>query len=144
MLSVRHLCLFPLILYLINYIMALVNKNCMDVPRHSSSYMLGYSVRVHLNPLFDECIVNNSIRSDLEFAQQNKDEGFLSYLSRSYRNPRYSSQLPRHVSTADCLKTIDDCNRELDDLSSPTVSDAPASDVSASAAPASEVPVSAN
>lgn len=124
--------------------MALVNKNCMDVPRHSSSYMLGYSVRVHLNPLFDECIVNNSIHSDLEFALQNKDDGFLAYLSRSSRNPRYGSQSPRHVSTADCLNTIDDCNRELDDLSSPPVSDTQVSDAPASDASAFDASVSAN
>lgn len=90
-----------------NIIMAIVNKH-QDIVKHSSSYMLGNSIRVHINPLLEQCVVDGRLASDLEFALQTKDPSLLG--SVSTRNPQYGSTGARHTSASDAADMLASAN----------------------------------
>lgn len=94
-------------------IMAIVNKH-QDIVKHSSSYMLGNSVRVHINPLLEQCVVDGRLASDLEFALQTKDPSLLG--SVSTRNPQYGSTGARHTSASDAADMLASANDAVTDF----------------------------
>ena len=120
--------------------MALIQKNSSLNPDvnmyHSSSYLLGNSVRVHVNPVLQDCVVGGRLVSDLELSLQNGNTDVLTALSA--RTPQYGSTSPRHLTASDLVSTLDNLNNRISDLEISLKS--PASDAPASDAPASDAP----
>ncbi len=91
--------------------MALVNKN-QDVVKHSSSYMLGNSVRVHVNPILENTVVDGRLASDLEFALQTKDPSYIGSINT--RATKYGNSGSRHVSASDAADALAIANDNVD------------------------------
>lgn len=94
--------------------MALTGKNTTIV--HSSSYMLGNSVRVHVNPILQDLVIDGRLHSDLEFALQNGDVNMQTALSNSVRSPQYGNQSDRHETAASIADKLDTLTEQIDDL----------------------------
>lgn len=98
----------------------------------SSSDLNQCSVRVHDNPLLSELFIDGRLRSDLEFALQNKDQQAITALVNSERQVHFSdSALPRHMSPSDYQDFIQSCDSQLkalEDSSDPAPSDIAPSD----------------
>ncbi len=93
--------------------MALVNKN-QDVVKHSSSYMLGNSVRVHVNPILENTVVDGRLASDLEFALQTKDPAYIGSINP--RATQYGNSGSRHVSASDAAEALGIANDAVADF----------------------------
>ena len=82
----------------------------------SSSELCNCVVRVHVNPLLQECFTSTRLLSDLEFALQSNDMNALQAISQNVRAVRYGEALCRHLSPSDLDSMLQNIDSRINDL----------------------------
>ncbi len=76
--------------------------------------MLGNSVRVHVNPILENTVVDGRLASDLEFALQTKDPAYIGSINT--RATQYGNSGSRHVSASDAADVLGRANDAVADF----------------------------
>lgn len=98
--------------------MSNINKKTDKVRQHSSSWINGCSLRVHVNPILQDLLIAGQLHSDLEFALQNGDVNLQTQLANNQRVPSYGNQGSRHATAQQLAAEIDSINSQISDIES--------------------------